>query len=103
MSRMNPPRDLDFFLSTLRALKPELEAGYQVEKIALFGSFVRQAEHRASDLDLLVSFKEPPSLLQFIELENVLSDRLGVKVDLVMREALNPNIGRRILEEAVPV
>jgi predicted nucleotidyltransferase len=42
-------------------------------------------------------------LLRFIELENELSDELGVKVDLVMREALKPRIGERILEEVVPV
>jgi predicted nucleotidyltransferase len=90
-------------ISTLRALKPELESRYQVEQVALFGSYVRQAERSDSDLDVLVQFRETPSLLQFIELENVLSESLGLKVDLVMREALKPRIGRRILEEMVPV
>jgi len=32
-----------------------------------------------------------------------LSDLLGVKVDLVMKQALKPAIGRRILDEVVPV
>jgi len=36
-------------------------------------------------------------------LENYLSDTLGVKVDLVMKDALKPRIGERILNEAVPV
>lgn len=103
MHSMAPAGHLDFFLNRLRALKPELEARYQVEKVALFGSYVHQQENRASDLDLLMSFKEPPSLLRFIETENFLSDNLGVKVDLVMQEALKPKIGRRILEEAIPV
>jgi predicted nucleotidyltransferase len=103
MSAMSEPRPLDRIMNTLRALKPELEARYQVEKMALFGSYVRHAERRGSDLDLLVSFKEPLSLLRFIELENILSESLGVKVDLVMEAGLKPNIGRRILEEMVPV
>ena len=52
-----------------------------------------------SDLDLLVSFDDTPGLLKFIEMENYISDLLGVKVDLVMREALKPGIDERILKE----
>jgi uncharacterized protein len=90
-------------LRTLRAIKPELEAQFRVERVALFGSYARGGQRKGSDIDLLVSFKEPPSLLGFIELENALSTSLGVKVDLVMEEALKPNIGRRIREEMVSV
>ena len=43
-----------------------------------------------------------PDLLQFIELENYF-DLLGLSVDLVMRSALKPNIGERIIAEAKPV
>jgi hypothetical protein len=42
-------------------------------------------------------------LLEFIELENYLSATLGIKVDLVLKKALKPNIGKNILSEAVPV
>ena len=45
-----------------------------------------------SDLDILVTFKEVPGLFQYIELENVISDSLGIKVDLVMEDALKPGI-----------
>jgi predicted nucleotidyltransferase len=44
-----------------------------------------------------------PGLLKFIELENYLTDLLGIKVDLVMQENLKPRIGKRILREVVPV
>ena len=90
-------------LGILRAIKPELEAQFRVERVALFGSYARGRQGHDSDVDLLVSFKEPPSLLDFIELENALSESLGVKVDLVMEEALKPRIGRRIREEMVSV
>ena len=46
---------------------------------------------------------KPPSLLGFIALENYLSDLLGVKVDLVMRDALKPHIGRHILDGVLPL
>jgi predicted nucleotidyltransferase len=54
-----------------------------------------------SDLDVLVSFEEPISLLKFIALEEHLSECLGMKVDLVMKSALKPNIGKNILREVV--
>jgi uncharacterized protein len=41
--------------------------------------------------------------LTFIAIENYLSDLLGVKVDLVMKDSLKPKIGQRILREAIPV
>jgi predicted nucleotidyltransferase len=68
--------------------------------LELFGSYVRGEETAGSDLDLLVSFAETPTLFQFVALEQFLSDKLGVKVDLVMKEALKPRIGERILAEA---
>lgn len=64
---------------------------------------VRGEQTAASDLDLLVSFREPVSLLEFVHLENHLSGMLGVKVDLVMKSALKPRIGKHILEEVVLV
>lgn len=90
-------------LQILRAIKPELEADFRVERVALFGSYARGNPEADSDVDLLVSFKEPPSLLGFLALENALSASLGVKVDLVMEEALKPSIGRRIREEMLSV
>ena len=82
---------------------PLLEKRFGVEKLEVFGSYVRKEQNSDSDLDILVSFKVVPSLLTFIALENHLSDLLRVKVDLVMKESLKPIIGQYILREAVPV
>jgi len=40
-------------------------------------------------------------LIKFVELEEYLSELLGIKVDLVMKSALKPRIGKRILKEVV--
>jgi predicted nucleotidyltransferase len=64
---------------------------------------VRNEQGPESDLDILVTFSEPPGLIQFVALENHLSDLLGVDVDLVMKTALKPHLGERILHEVVPV
>ena len=54
-----------------------------------------------SDIDVLVEFEPPIGLFKFLELEELLSKRLGGKVDLVSRKALKPEIGRSVLTEAV--
>jgi uncharacterized protein len=76
---------------------------HKVKTIGVFGSHVRNEVRRGSDLDLLVEFYEPVTLIDFIRTENYLSNITGLKVDLVMKDALKPRIGRRILEEVEPV
>ena len=90
---------LEWLVSRLRAHLPDLSLRYQIASLGVFGSYVRGDQRSDSDLDLLVEFREPPSLFQFIRLENELSDVLGIDVDLVMKSALKPAIGRHILEE----
>jgi len=80
-----------------------LREQHHVRTLEVFGSFVRGEEKRGSDLDLLVTFDETPTLFSFVALENQLSDILGVKVDLVMKDSLKPFIGKFILEEARPI
>jgi len=90
-------------LSKLDQQKPFLVDKYKVTSLGVFGSFARQEQTASSDLDLLVSFSEPPGLLTFLELENYLCELLETKVDLVMRDSLKKRIGQRILKEVVPV
>jgi uncharacterized protein len=94
---------LNEILDLLRQELPTLKNQYGVESLGVFGSYVREEQDPESDLDLLVTFYETPGLLGLIELENYLSDILGVKVDLVMKNALKPRIGERVLKEVVPL
>lgn len=93
--------DLNSITGILRQHLPTLAERYSVKSLAVFGSYVRRQQRPESDLDLLVAFDEPPGLLKFIELENYLTDLLGVKVDLVMKDALKPMLGEQILSEVV--
>ena len=94
---------LNEILEILRQHIPMLAERYSVEKLEVFGSYVRAEQKKDSDLDILVTFDDVPSLLTFIAIENYLSDLLGVKVDLVMKDSLKPKIGKHILREAIPV
>ncbi len=104
MARTNPrriaPRSLDDIKKVLQQHKPELSEKWKVRSLGIFGSYVRGEAGKSSDLDLLVEIDDPKmGLLKFIALENYLSDVLGVKVDLVEKQALKPAIGRHVAEE----
>lgn len=96
-------RSLDDIRHVLKQSMPEIENRYKVKSLGIFGSYVRGDMKRSSDLDILVEFHQAPSLLEFIRMEDDLSSKLGIKVDLVMKKSLKPYIGRRILAEVVPV
>jgi predicted nucleotidyltransferase len=100
-SQSKTQRKLQGYLDALRRELPTLRATFHVQYLGVFGSYVRGTPRNGSDLDLLVSFTEEPSLFEFIELESHLSTLLGVKVDLVMKDTLKPLIGRQILSEVV--
>ncbi|MBI4766840.1 MAG: nucleotidyltransferase family protein [Deltaproteobacteria bacterium] len=86
-------------LTILKMMRPELEEDYHVKSIGLFGSVVRDETPGGSDIDVLVEFRHPIGMFRFLELEELLSERLGQKVDLVSKKALKPEIGRAILSE----
>ncbi len=100
MARIYSLREI---LKILHQQVPILTERYSVEALEVFGSYVRDEQRKDSDLDILITFKEVPSLLTFIAIENYLSDLLEIKVDLVMKASLKPAIGKRILKEAIPV
>ncbi len=85
----------------LRNTKDFLEKKYGVKSLAVFGSFTRGEEKPDSDMDILVEFSRPVGFFTFLDLEQHLSDKLGIKVDLVTKNALKPKIGKRILHELV--
>jgi hypothetical protein len=95
--------NLEEIVRALREHLPELRDRYAASSVGVFGSYVRGEQRPGSDLDILVEFDGVPTLFEFVRLERELSRRLGVPVDLVMKSALKPGIGRYILEEVVTV
>lgn len=96
-------KKIDEIILKLRKYLPILEKKYSVKNLEVFGSYIRGEQKRKSDLDILVEFHKTIDLFKYIELENYLSERLGVKVDLVMKDTLKPRIKDIILNEAIPV
>ena len=96
-------KKLEAIQKLLTEHKEELLEKYSLRETGIFGSYIRGEQKEVSDLDLLVEFDENAriSLMDFVGIENDLSDLLGVKVDMVEKSALKPRIGKRILEEVV--
>ncbi len=93
----------DEIRKVLEAHKDELNHKHYVKSIGIFGSYLRGDQKETSDVDILVEFDRPIGLIEFVKLKNHLSDLLGVNVDLVMKKALKPRIGERILKEVLYV
>lgn len=87
--------------ATLSASKHDLVQKYQVREIGIFGSYVKNTQTEQSDVDVLVDFSTVPSLYDLVGLRDELSDLLGIRVDLALKDALKPRIGQRILQEVV--
>jgi len=94
---------LEKIKSILAGRKKDLTDRFKVKEIGIFGSYVRGEQKKKSDIDVLVEFREPIGLFQFLDLEEYLTDLIGTKVDLVSKKALKPYIGARILKEAIYV
>lgn len=73
---------------------------FGVSKIGLFGSFVKNSQHKNSDIDLIIEFeKGEKSYSKFINLAWFLEELLGRKVDLLTDKSLSPYTGHHILNE----
>ena len=98
-------KSLDEIRQIIRDQKPYLSQKYGVEVIGVFGSYIRHEQRPESDLDILIELDNPPkiSLIGLVELEDRLSQILGVKVDLAIKKNLKKRIGARILQEVQPV
>ena len=75
-----------------------------VDRLAVFGSFVREEQDSSSDVDVLMEFQPGmKSFDSFMQVAFLLEDTLGRRVELVTSEALSPYIGPRILSEVEDV
>ena len=96
-------RTADEVRGELRRMLPELRRRWPISFLGIFGSWARGEQREGSDLDLLVDFDGPLPGWGEVDLELELTERLGVKVDLVPRQRLRPFIGRHILREVQPL
>jgi len=71
---------------------------FPVRHLWLFGSLAR-GDEEARDIDLLVEFEKPPSLVSFIQLKATLEEILQAPVDLVSKNGCSPRFLQAIQNE----
>jgi len=73
---------------------------YGVRRLGLFGSFARSTVNNKSDVDILVEFQKDKKLFDnYMELKFFLERLFHRKVDLVIKEALKPEIEPYVIKE----
>lgn len=92
---------LDEIKQSLITQKSTLQKNFKITSLGIFGSYVRGEQGQDSDLDVLIDYEEVPSLITLVEIENYLSELLGVTIDLVTRKGIKPQLRSYILKEVV--
>jgi hypothetical protein len=89
-------------ISFLRENKEFLADQFGVLDIALFGSWVKNRQKKDSDLDLLVELKQKSKTFDnYMDLKFFFEDHFKMKVDLVLKDSIRPELKKIILAEAV--
>jgi predicted nucleotidyltransferase len=96
-------KTIDEIKKILNTHRDELRDKYKITEVGIFGSYVRGEQKKKSDIDILASFGEEISLLDLVGAELYLKKILKMKVDLIPKEDLRPELKERILKETVPV
>ena len=68
----------------------EIARRRRIAYLALFGSYARGEAQPDSDVDLYARFGRPVSLFDVLDLRYEIEDALGVKVDLIVEEVVEP-------------
>lgn len=79
-------------------IEPILKSS-DIQFAGIFGSVARGEAKEISDIDILVKFSKPMSLLGIIRLERMLSEKIGKEVDLVTEDSLSPLIKEEVLHD----
>ena len=93
--------ELDKIKKILKQNKQLLRRDFKIKQLGIFGSYVRGEQKHNSDVDILVEFSETPGFFDFMKIENNLGALLKKRVDLVMKGAFKPAIGKHVIREVV--
>ncbi|MCU0799913.1 MAG: nucleotidyltransferase family protein [Candidatus Thermoplasmatota archaeon] len=90
----------DQVLSRIRDNRSALKS-LGIERIGLFGSYIRGEQKEGSDIDIIVSFKAGEEKYRnLFRVHELLCELFGTRIEIVTMGSLSPYIGPYILKEA---
>ena len=98
--RASKTLDRDYILSLLKVYYLYNKDKYGIERIGLFGSFARNEASPDSDVDILISLKQP-NLFTYAIISQQLETVLGRHVDLIPEKSILKDSFRKRVEKEV--
>ena len=84
--------------------KEEIQQRFKIKEIGVFGSFVRKEQNRKSDIDISIEFETGfETFDNYMDLKFFLEELIGLKVDLVVKDAIREELRESIFAEMVYV
>ena len=96
-------KNLEEIKAILSQVKSLVKEKYHVSELGIFGDYVKGEVQENSQVNILIDYTEPPSLLDLVDLEYYLSDLLKVKADVISKNGLKGRRRERILSEVIYV
>ena len=96
-------KNLEEIKAILGQVKSLVKEKYSVSELGIFGDYVKGEVQENSEVNILIDYTEPPSLLDLVDLEYYLSDLLKLKADVISKNGLKGRRRERILSEVIYV
>ncbi len=87
-------------IDTIKDAAAKLAAKYPISRITLFGSRANGTNRADSDVDLIIEFNAPVTLITLASIRNELEDMLSLDVDVIhgpLREGDMIEIGDKVV------
>ncbi len=101
--RVDPVRDLGEIATRIREHGDRFRDEFGIERIGVFGSFAYGEQTSASDVDLLIDFRQKPMGFAYFGIGVLAEGILGRPVDFVEAQFLRERLRDRVLKETVYV
>jgi uncharacterized protein len=86
-------------LQILEKEMPPFAEAHGMTYVAVFGSTARGEQTEKSDIDFLVTFEKPISLVKLITIQRKMTRKFKRKVDLVTENALSARIKPYVIKD----
>ena len=96
-------KNLEEIKEILGQVKSLVKEKYYLSELGIFGDYVKGEVQENSEVNILIDYTEPPSLLDLVDLEYYVSDLLKLKADVISKNGLKGRRRERILSEVIYV